>query len=297
MKILVFGSLNIDHVYQVKKIVLEKETIQALSYQTYCGGKGLNQAIACAQAEGDVYFAGCLGKDGQSLKAQLQAHNIHTDYLMDIDEANGHAIIQVDETGQNSIIVYGGSNQKITQAQILDTLENFEQGDYIILSNEINELHVIMDHARQKGMKIVFNASPITKEIFDLPYEKIDYLLINETEGLALTGFSNPQQIITDLTMKYRGLSVIITLGEHGCYFKNHFTIEYQSAFKTKAVDTVGAGDTFLGYFATSVASGLSIKRSMEMASLASSIAITRHGASSSIPSLKEVLDKKKEIG
>lgn len=188
-KVLNFGSLNMDHVYQVQHFVSPGETLSSTKLQHFCGGKGLNQSIALARAGANVYHAGAIGMDGLQLKKQLEEDGADTSFLQIREELEtGHAIIQVDETGQNCIILYGGANQSITGMQVDETLKHFEKGDIILLQNEINELKYIMEKAYQKGLRIFLNPSPCDEKIMELPLELVDTLLLNEVEGEQITG-------------------------------------------------------------------------------------------------------------
>lgn len=152
MKILNFGSLNIDYVYNVDHILVGGETLSAFDRNIYPGGKGLNQSVSFARAGADVWHAGAIGeKDGEILKEILEKNNINLSYLNILSDApSGHTFIQVDKDGQNSILVYGGSNQMQTEEHIDKTLSHFDSGDYLILQNEINNIPYIMKKHMKK---------------------------------------------------------------------------------------------------------------------------------------------------
>lgn len=137
MKILNFGSLNIDYTYNVDHILIGGETLSASDRNVYAGGKGLNQSLALARAGIDVWHAGAIGKrDGKILLDTLKANYVHTDYLKILEnDPSGHTFIQVDKNGQNCILVYGGSNQMITSGQVDQTLKYFNKDDFILLQN------------------------------------------------------------------------------------------------------------------------------------------------------------------
>ena len=139
MKILNYGSLNIDHVYHVPHFVRPGETLSSLDMQLFAGGKGLNQSIALARAGADVWHAGAIGKDGGMLSGILKDSNVNTGCLKIRDVPTGHAIIQIDENGQNCILLYGGANQTMNRLEIEEVLSHFEEGDILLLQNEINE--------------------------------------------------------------------------------------------------------------------------------------------------------------
>ena len=150
MKILNLGSLNIDKTYSVKRFVQPKETIQALDYEEFCGGKGLNQSVALARAGAEVYHAGAVGGDGKLLLDMLKEAGADTGYVETLDGASGHAVIQIDESGQNNIIICGGTNRKITREYISFVFEHFGKGDLILLQNEISNIDFAMEEAKKR---------------------------------------------------------------------------------------------------------------------------------------------------
>lgn len=147
MKVLNIGSLNLDYVYRVNHFVLPGETLDAVSQSINPGGKGLNQSIALARAGARVFHAGCIGKGGEILEKLLQENGVDTTFLFHTDEIQGNAVIQVVPSGENCILLFGGSNQCITSGQINKTLEAFSEGDYLILQNEVNDLPKIVERA------------------------------------------------------------------------------------------------------------------------------------------------------
>lgn len=159
MKILNFGSLNLDYVYGVEHFVMAGETISSSSRDTFCGGKGLNQSVALAKAGGNVFHAGNIGAEGGMLRDMLESAGVDTHLTKEVGVPTGHAIIQVNKKGNNCIILFGGANQQITSAQTDATLAEFSAGDYLILQNEVNMLAEIIDKAYAKGMVIFLNPS------------------------------------------------------------------------------------------------------------------------------------------
>ena len=182
MKVLVFGSLNIDHVYQLPHLVREGETISSTRYDRNAGGKGLNQAIALAKAGLEVSFAGAIGADGVFLTDMLKRHGVNTQLVYTLDVPTGHAIIQVDAHARNSIFLYGGANQAITVEMIEEALSHFSAGDLVLVQNEISHCDEIIRLAARRGMRVVLNPSPFTSELLTWPLEKVDTFLLNEVE-------------------------------------------------------------------------------------------------------------------
>ena len=296
MKILNFGSLNVDYVYSVDYFVRAGETLKANSREVLPGGKGLNQSVALARAGADVCHAGCIGADGAFLRDLLHATGVDTAYLRTIDGMQGHTIIQVDRKGENCILLYGGSNRRISKAQIDETLAHFGPGDWLVLQNEVNNLPLIVDLASARGMRIVLNPSPYDDGLKAVDFGKLSWLLVNEVEACQCSGSDEPERAWDVLHARYPGLSVLITLGGAGSIAYS-VTAEgldtvRQQAFQADAVDTTAAGDTYTGYFIAGLMSGMPLQDCMRRASRASSISVTRLGAADSIPFRAELDDE-----
>lgn len=290
MKIINIGSLNIDYVYEVDSFVKKGETKLSNKLNIYSGGKGLNQSIALKRAGAEVYHGGLIGKDGSFLKELLEKEKVNTDFISIINSPSGHAIIQVDESGDNCILLHGGANQLFTEEIVDSILENFNKGDYLLLQNEINLMEYIINKASEKGLIIVLNPSPINSKLKSYPLDKVDIFILNEVEGKELTNKEKEEDILNELISKYPKAQFVLTLGEKGVRygFKDE-RIEVK-AKQVKAVDTTAAGDTFTGYYLASMLSGKSVQEALETATVASSITVTREGAANSIPYMKEIL-------
>lgn len=202
-KFLNFGSLNQDMVYSVDHTVRPGETTASSKLKFFCGGKGLNQSIALARAGAKVFHAGCVGSDGERLLEKLKENGIDTSFIKKCDMPSGHAIIQVDKNGQNSILLFGGANKQIDEEQIAKVLSDFKVGDKLFLQNEINAVDKIITAASKKGMEIVLNPSPFGDEILSYPLDKITWFVVNETEANELTGESDPDKILSVFSEKY----------------------------------------------------------------------------------------------
>ena len=289
MKILVFGSLNVDHTYHLPHINRPKETISARSYDIAAGGKGLNQAIALAKTGEHVYLAGVLGTGAELLEETMNRFNVDTSLLNRLPIPSGHAIIQIDDNSENAIFIYAGSNGAVDKKYADKVLSNFEKGDLLIMQNEINLQDYIIKKAHKKGMTILMNPSPCDEKLNEQPLELVDYFFINEVEGELLTGFKEPQEILDGMLKKYPGCHVILTLGSDGACYKYGDEFASVKARKVKAIDTVGAGDTFMGYFIYGLVKGFTPAQCLEIATKASSITVQRKGAAQSIPTLEEV--------
>ena len=296
MKILNFGSLNIDYVYSVEHFVRPGETTSSTSLSVFCGGKGLNQSIALSRAGAEVYHAGGIGKsDGAMLKDILKMNNVSTDFVKEYEEKTGHAIIQVNQNGQNCILLFGGANQLNTKEYIDYVFENFDKGDYLVLQNEINELDYIIRKAHEKELIIVLNPSPMNDVILKLPLEMVDYFMLNEVEAADICPNTEKENLLSALSEKYPNSKIVLTLGKNGVQYKDKDIVLNHGIYKVKVVDTTAAGDTFTGFFIAEISAGKNPENALEIASKASSIAVSRKGAEPSIPLMNEVLNIKLE--
>ena len=289
MRVLNFGSLNMDYTFKVDHFVQAGETMSAQSMRVNAGGKGLNQSVALAKAGAETYHAGCVGEGGQMLVDLLREAGVDTTHIMPVDEPQGNAIIQVNTHGQNCIIIYAGSNRCVTKEQVASTFENFGEGDYLLLQNEINCLAEIVDAAAERGMVICLNPSPYDERLRGVDLSKVSLLIVNEVEAAGIAGVSDPESVWEVLHARYPEMALVETLGELGSVaFSGDIRVD-QAAFTCEAVDTTGAGDTFTGYLIAKMMEGCSIEESMAWASVASGIAVTRPGAAPSIPTSDEV--------
>lgn len=289
MKVLNFGSLNLDYVYQVHHFVLPGETLSAKNQKVNCGGKGLNQSVALAHAGAKVYHAGCIGRGGEPLKTILEQSGVDTQYLKEVDEIQGNAVIQVNESGENCILLFGGSNQCVEEQQIESTLSAFSEGDYLVVQNEVNALPMMVDMAFERGMKIVLNPSPYDEKLQQVDFAKIAWLLVNEVEAEQISGSSNPQKAWEILHERYPQLSVVITLGRAGSICYSGKQCCRQEVCPVETVDTTAAGDTFTGFFIAGLMEGMELVQCMRYAAVAAAISVTREGAAVSIPVREEV--------
>ena len=298
MRVLNFGSLNIDYVYNVDHIVKKGETISSDTLNVFCGGKGLNQSIALSKAGAEVYHAGVIGEDGAFLEEILRASGVHTRFVqMKADTRTGNAIIQKDRNGDNCILLYGGSNRAVTPGMADEVLEHFEAGDMLVLQNEISELSYLMERAHERGMVIALNPSPIDEELLKAPLQYVNYFILNEIEAKTLTnGVEEDNEMLEAMLKKFPNAEIILTLGERGSvYAKGNVRVE-QGIYKVPVTDTTAAGDTFTGYYLASIIQGLSVEKALNMAAKASAIAVSRKGAAPSIPEREEVENMKLSV-
>ena len=296
MKIISFGSMNMDKVYQVENFVRPGETIHAKSLHQAVGGKGLNQSVAAARAGATVIHAGAVGEDGGPLTEMLEKAGADVSSILTLPGQSGHAIIQVDSQGDNCIIVFGGSNQSLTKEYIHRILrEKGQEGDIVLLQNETNLVPYIMKQAHQAGFQVAFNPSPIPTNIGVLPLECVDFFLVNKGEGAAMAALEgdtfSPEEVLEGLSAAYPAACLVLTLGSEGVLCKVGTEVYAHAIYPVKPVDTTGAGDTFCGYFLAGICQGKPIDQCLERASAAAALAVSRPGAAPSIPVRAEVED------
>ena len=291
MKILNFGSLNIDHVYQVDHIVRPGETLPGRGYQVFAGGKGANQSAALARAGAPVFHAGQVGPEGEWLIDKLASLGVDMQFTSRSETPTGHAIIQVDPQGQNAIVIYPGCNGQITREAVDVALEQFSTGDILLLQNEINELPYLISKGREQGLKICFNPAPFDEAVLDYPLDQVDLFILNETEALGLARADTATGLLDRLNTRLPGAEILLTLGARGARYRSSREELEVPAIPVEAVDTTAAGDTFIGYFLGAMVAGRPVCQALEQATRAAALCVTRPGAMDSIPALGELED------
>ena len=291
MKILNYGSLNIDYTYSVDHFVRGGETMSSEEMHVFSGGKGLNQSIALSKSGAEVWHAGAIGTgDGDFLIRQLKEAGVNTEYISVLDGKTGHAIIQKAKDGGNCILLFGGANQKITREMVDGVMDHFEKGDYLVLQNEISEIGYIMERAREKGMVLVFNPSPMDDKISTYPLEYVDYFLLNEIEAGDICGEQGSgEELLQKLSDKFPASKIVLTLGGDGSLYRDGQRILTQGIYKVPVADTTATGDTFTGFLIGGLVQGLDAGEALDLAAKAAAIAVSRPGAAPSIPSREEV--------
>ena len=291
MKILNYGSLNIDYTYSVDHFVRGGETMSSEEMHVFSGGKGLNQSIALSKSGAEVWHAGAIGTgDGDFLIRQLKEAGVNTEYISVLDGKTRHAIIQKAKDGGNCILLFGGANQQITREMVDGVMDHFEKGDYLVLQNEISEIGYIMERAREKGMVLVFNPSPMDDKISTYPLEYVDYFLLNEIEAGDICGEQGSgEELLQKLSDKFPASKIVLTLGGDGSLYRDGQRILTQGIYKVPVADTTAAGDTFTGFLIGGLVQGLDAGEALDLAAKAAAIAVSRPGAAPSIPSREEV--------
>jgi len=287
--ILNFGSINIDHVYQVEHFVRPGETLASNSLSTGLGGKGANQSVAVALAGGQIRHLGSVNASDTWAVERLANLGVDTQHINQVDDASGHAIIQVNQQGENAILLHGGANQSITREQLNQAFSSNHDCEYLLMQNECALLNDGFQLAREFGFKIVLNPAPMSEIIHTLPLADLDTLIVNEIEAEQLSGQTELEAQITALKSKAPDTRIIVTLGKRGAALVDGDERIDQAAEAVDVVDTTGAGDTFVGYFLASVCAGDSNAQALQRACKAAAITTTRAGAIDAIPRAADV--------
>ena len=296
-KIIVIGSSNVDMVVRTSHLPAPGETILGGEFFMIQGGKGANQAVAIKRLGGNLIFMAKLGNDvlGRQSVGYFKKEGIDTRYIaLDEDSASGVALISVDDHAENSIVVASGANMLLNEQDVDKMLEEMCEGDILLMQLEI-PLQTVEYAARKafgKGVKVVLNPAPARS----LPKELFRHLYMvtpNRIEAEMLTGIkiANDADVekVAEEICAMGVKNVIITLGSKGCLIREEGVSYRIDAFKVEPVDTTAAGDTFNGALCVGLSEGMDLKQAAVMASKASSIAVTRMGAQSSIPYREEL--------
>ncbi len=305
-KILVIGSSNTDLVARVERFPLAGETIEGRNFLQAMGGKGANQAMAAYRAGGDVTFVTCLGNDlnGRNTFKYYKEEGLDVSLSLQVNDVpSGTAMIWVDDQGENCIVITPGANKKLSPDHMLRIEEAIAAADLVVLQMEIpyNTIKTVCDLAWKNKTRVVLNVAPVRAVDHSL-FEKIDILIVNETEAEAISGKkteTDGKEVVADSLLAKGVQTVVLTLGEQGCFFKNRQISYSVPAFQVGAVDTTGAGDTFCGALAAQLSKGKDWEETLIFATAASAICVTRMGAQPSIPTEKEILEfleKNKEL-
>ncbi len=296
-RIVVIGSSNTDMIIKVPHLPVPGETVLGGQFHMVNGGKGANQAIASARAGGDVVFLTCLGKDtfGKNALEILDKEGIDTSYIKFVENTtSGVALINVSDSGENSITVAPGANSHLMPEDIENLSEVIKSADMVLLQLEIPVETVYSTIRITSGHNIPVILNPAPARYLDPEVLKLVTIITPNEQEAAKIAFMDGEEVgNAELINALKGLglnTIIITLGENGVLFSNNGQLGIQDGNKVSVVDTTAAGDTFNGFLAVSLARGESLKEAVRLANNAASISVTRLGASTSIPFLKEVV-------
>ena len=292
-KLVNLGSLCIDHVYKVPAFTGPGETVSSATHEVFPGGKGLNQSIAAARAGVDVVHVGCVGEDGRWLKDALAAEGVDVSGLRVVEGSSGHAVIQVNEAGENAIVIFGGTNRTLVEDDVRTALGRVESGDWLMLQNEINDLEQVLRLADERGCQVAFNVAPVDGREAGYDLSGVTLLIVNEIEASALAGSEADgddwPEVMAALGRRAPKAAVVLTLGSGGLVYSDESGLASLPAYAVAAVDETAAGDAFIGFLMGSLIRGEPMEDALRMGSAAGALAVTRAGAASSIPAVAEV--------
>lgn len=285
-RIITLGSLNLDFTYQLPKPLEVGETLSSLSYRCGAGGKGANQSIAAARAGAEVYHAGRIGSDGTLLRRTLAESGVKLDFLEEVETPTGHAVVLINDAGDNSIVLYGGANRTIDDAFIDRVVAAACPGDILLLQNEITNIDHAMEAGKKAGMRVAFNFAPFDPKLApELPLSLCDYLFLNRIEAGGIAGKSDVEEILETLARRYPETELVLTLGPEGAVALTPAGQRFHAdSPRVKVVETTAAGDTFIGYYLAAVLDGFDTGRALERACRAAALCCSRAGAAESIP-------------
>jgi ribokinase len=297
-RVIVVGSANVDLCMNLPVLPAPGETIGGSKFRQTFGGKGANSAVAAAQAGGNVALIGCVGKDsnGAEMLANLRAKKVDTTFVQEHPTApTGVAFIFIDQVAQNMIGIAAGANNEVHPGRLNDLLDVLTQADIIIIQNEVPAATVtrMLHLAEEKALRVLYNCAPAL-QIHGRFLPGVEWLVINESEAAAIsecpvTNLAEAEFAAQEL--RVFGLkNVIITLGKDGVFVASEDDKTFHvPAFSVKAVDTVGAGDTFCGALAVACGEGRPLPEAVRFASAAAAISVTRAGAQNAAPSRDEI--------
>ena len=286
-----------DLVTRASRLPRAGETLIGQSFSTVPGGKGANQAVASARLGAEVAMIGCIGSDayGVQLRDALLAEGIDCQAVSRVDGSSGVALIVVDDSSQNAIVIVAGSNGELTPASLQAADAVLQAADVIVCQLEVplETVGYALKRGRELGKTVILNPAPASGPLPAQWYASIDYLIPNESEATALSGVVvdslDSAKLAAAQLIKAGAAKVIITLGAQGALFSDGNRVEHLAAPNVKAVDTTAAGDTFVGGFAAALAHGKSEAEAIRFGQVAAALSVTRAGAQPSIPTLHDV--------
>ncbi|MEW1811889.1 PfkB family carbohydrate kinase [Pseudarthrobacter phenanthrenivorans] len=284
-RVFVFGSANQDHVLAVEVFPRSGETVMSLAYDSGLGGKGANQAVAAAAADGLVTFVGAVGTDeqGNDVLTNLQDHGVDTRFISQRTEPTGLAVVLVDKAGSNEIVVAPGANAALGSEAVDLALQVITPNDVVVVQCEIPVARIeqVIRGGAERGALVIVNLAPFT--VIDAAvFEDISLLIVNKSEALALAGSDAPETELASAVAAGTGCSCIVTLGENGSTYSGpggDGGIHVAAGAVERVIDTTGAGDVYVGTLAASLARRDDTVTSMRAASAAAARSVSTLGA------------------
>lgn len=278
MTVFNLGSINLDHVYRVPHLPAPGETLAAEALASGLGGKGANQSIAAARAGARVAHIGRIGADGGPAGAALAEAGVDVTHVTRSAQATGHAIILVDAAGENSIVIHPGANRDQQTAAIDAALSGAAPGDTLLLQNETDAQVAAAGIARAAGLRVVYSAAPFDADAARAVMPHVDLLALNTVEATALAAALGTAAEALPVA------ELLITRGSDGAWYRGPNGTVAVPGVPVTPVDTTGAGDTFLGWFAGRRDAGDDVETALREAAAAAALQVTRPGAAAAIP-------------
>lgn len=284
MTVFCLGSINIDHVYRLPTLPRAGETLSATSHTPGLGGKGVNQSVAAQRAGSRVVHIGAVGQDDPWIEAELARHGVAMDFVARVPQGTGHAIVAVDDRGENQIIIHSGANLAQSPAMIAAALSHARAGDSLLVQNETSHQVEAAQAARARGLAVFYSAAPFALSPLMAVLPHATHLLMNTGEAAALVAATGVA--LGDLPVQ----AVIVTHGARGADWiaPGHDAV-FIPAFPVLPIDTTGAGDCFAGTLAASLDQGATALEAMTFAAAAAALQVTRPGAAPAMPTRAEV--------
>lgn len=278
------GSINIDLVYSVPHLPAAGETIASTKRSVFLGGKGANMSVAAVRAEARVNHIGAVGGDGLWTIERLQTYGVDVSNVAQVDLETAHAMIFVDKSGENSIILHPSANASIPNETLNTALSNAQPGDWFVTQNETNQQPEGVKLAKKLGLKVAYAAAPFDVDAIDAVLPFLDLLILNEVEMAQLNAAKGVDAESLGID------TVIVTKGSQGSeVFQQGKDVVSIPSIPVEPVDTTGAGDTFTGYVLAGLDQGMTVVDAMSQATRAAALMVTRHGTADVIPTLSEV--------
>ncbi|GFP25620.1 ribokinase [Candidatus Hakubella thermalkaliphila] len=298
-KVAVVGSFVMDLVVHAPRRPEVGETLLGTSFAMYLGGKGINQAVAAARLGATVHMIGRVGNDqfGKSFLRAMEEEGVNGQFvIIDQEEGTGIGTPVIDEKGNNSIILIPRANTKVTVQDVEKARVAIEEADVLTVQLElpVEASHAAARIAKDAGRTVVLNCAPY-RPIGDDFLRLVDYLVPNEVEAEQLFGIGKEDLLdaakARSLVKKTGCKVIVVTVGEEGSILIDAKGVRQIPAPLVQAVDSVGAGDAFVGAFCVAVGSGMDTAKAVELANAAGALSVTRHGAMPSMPRRDELID------
>lgn len=283
------GSINADMVYSLPHFPAAGETLAATGFDRFLGGKGANMSVAAARAGSHVAHIGAVGADGSWSIRRLMEYGVDTRHIVQVPEPTGQALVFVDPTGENQIVILPGANRAIPETAIQAALAEAAAGDTLLIQNETNAQAMAARIGRDLGLRVAYAAAPFEATAVLAVLAFLDLLILNEIEAQQL------QQATGQAPEALPVRDVIVTLGARGARHIDTGTGEIRDypAIPVTPVDTTGAGDTFTGYVLAGLDRGMALPQAISQAMRAAAIMVTRHGTADVIPDLRDVQESR----